>query len=45
MFTVPTEPGIEHASSWILVGFISAEPQQELQTRPSFFLSPSFIDI
>ena len=24
-------PGIEPASSWILVGFVSAAPQQELQ--------------
>ena len=23
-------PGIEHVSSWLLVGFFSAEPQQEL---------------
>ena len=23
-------PGIEHESSWILVGFVTSEPQQEL---------------
>ena len=32
-------PGIEPASSWILVGFITAEPQQEV--RSLMFLVPS----
>ena len=27
----PTEPGIELESSWILVMFLTAEPQQKLQ--------------
>ena len=34
-------PGIEPASSWILVGFISAVPQQELPIW-AFFLKNRF---
>ena len=29
-------PGIELASSWILVGFVTAEPQWELPRAPAF---------
>ena len=31
------EAGITPTSSWILVGFISAEPQWELQSQSSFY--------
>ena len=30
-------PGIEPVASWILVGFVSAEPQQELQKTQLLF--------
>ena len=32
----PSEPGIEPVSSWMLVGFISAEPQWELLEELGF---------
>ena len=35
-FTHGAGPGIEPASSWVLVGFVTAEPQGELQ---EFFLA------
>ena len=31
-------PGIEPASSWILAGFITSEPQQELPERVGFVI-------
>ena len=37
----PTKPGIEPGSSWILVGFVTTEPQWELLF--GFFKFPSFI--
>ena len=37
-------PGIEPSSSWILVDFISAEPQWELPPLLFFFFFFSFLD-
>ena len=31
-------PGIKPATSWFLVGFVSAEPQQELPNNTSYYL-------
>ena len=34
-------PGIEPASSWIRVGFVTAEPQGELLEQVSFLDAPA----
>ena len=36
--TPQTRPGIKSMSLWMLVGFVTAEPQQELQLHFFFFL-------